>query len=72
MKTKRVGPKMQAVVEYVAANPGCTKLEAGQVAWGSSQRLRMGYLYGPVNRAIEAGLIEAERDGGRYRLTVAL
>ncbi len=59
MKTKRIGQKMQAVVDYVAAHPGATKLEAGQAAWGSSRQLRMGYLYGPVNRAIEAA-IEAE------------
>ncbi len=70
--TKRIGPKMQAVVDYVAAHPGASKLEAGQAAWGSSRRLRMSRLYGPVNRAIAAGLIEAERlKGSRYSLTVA-
>ncbi len=69
--SKRIGPKMRAVVEYVKANPGATKLAAGEAAWGSSRRLRMGRLYGPVNRAIEAGLIDAERAGNRYSLTVA-
>ena len=51
---KRVGPQMQAAVDYVRATPGCTTHEV-PVAIGPH---RSGY-YGwrAVQRAIDAGLI---------------
>jgi len=65
----RIGPKMLAVIEHVADNPGCTKLDAANAAWPQAHG-RMSYRYGPVNRAIEAGLIEGRRTGNAYNLTV--
>jgi hypothetical protein len=70
----RIGPKMRAVVDFVRRNPGCTKLAAAKWAWGlvGVRALRMSYMYGPVDRAIAAGLIVAERTkGGAYALRVA-
>ena len=64
------GPKMLAVECYVADHPGCTKLAAGRAAWSSGFEGNMGYLYGPVNRAIKAGLVRAEFDGHKYSLTI--
>ncbi len=61
---------MKVVVDYVAANPGCTKLDAGLAAGGHFGG-NMAYVYGPVNRAIEAGLSDAEKRNGRYSLEVA-
>lgn len=46
---QRIGPKMAAVLEYVAAHPGCTKLAAANYAWGRPFG-RQSYRYGPVNR----------------------
>ncbi len=68
--TKRIGSKMKAAVEYVEKNPGCSKLEAG-VAAGGTFGGNMRFVYGPVDRAIAAGLIVAERKGNRYALKVA-
>lgn len=66
-----IGHKMKAVAEYVAANPGCTKLEAGRAVWTGHPNAGMSYLYGPVDRAIKAGLVKAERLSNRYALTIA-
>ena len=64
----KIGHKMQEVVEYVQRNQGCTKLAAGRAHWGN-RKGRMAYLYGPVNRAIENGLVYAERQSnGSYKL----
>lgn len=65
-----IGRKMQAVADYVRENPGCTKIDAGMAAWDSWKSANMGYIYGPVNRAISAGLIRAEWAKNKYRLTI--
>lgn len=68
-RVKRYGPKMLAVTGYVLANPGCTKIAAGLYAWGNKGSGNMAFVYGPVNRAIKAGLITAERtSSGWYHL----
>ena len=64
---------MLRAVEIVRANPGCSKLFVGKrlhVACATGKNNAFGY--GPVNRAIQAGLIIAS--GGprnAYSLTVA-
>lgn len=63
--SKRIGPKMALVAEYVSANPGCSKSDAGHWACAPAPLMT---LYGAVNRAIRAGLVKAARVGGRYYL----
>lgn len=70
---KRIGPKMEAVVWYVTRNPGCSKLDVALGAVQNTPGSRdMGAIYGPVNRALKAGLIVNHRGprNGRYYLTV--
>lgn len=74
-ESKSESPKMNpakiaAVVEYVKANPGCTKrAAAGAVAKQAS------YGYRFVQAAIDAGLVTCTRDlnalGRPYALTAA-
>lgn len=70
---KRIGPKMSAVVWYVGRNPGCSKLDVALGAVQNTPGSRdMGAIYGPVDRALAAGLI-VHRPGakkGRYYLYV--
>jgi hypothetical protein len=73
--TKRIGPMMQAVQDYVARHPGCSKLEVARYAVARNPYARdMGAIYGPVNRALDAGLIEDRHipgcSRGRYYLYV--
>jgi hypothetical protein len=65
---KRIGPSMQAAVEYVAAHPGCAILPVAKAVGphGSAQ-----FGYRSVHRAIKARLLVATRANGRYALTVA-
>jgi len=72
MTTQRhIGPVMQAVVNYVRANPGGTKIDAARATWGDRKGLS-NYGYRPVDRAIKRGLVRAERQSsGRYQLFVA-
>lgn len=64
----RIGPQMQAVVSYVSRNPGCSKLAAALGAVQDKPGSRnMGYLYGPVNRALAAGLVVHKRGARRDR-----
>lgn len=64
-----IGPKMQQVIEYVRANPGCPKIDAAREV-GPNGSLYYGYR--TVNRAIARGLIQAKRrPDGRYELTPA-
>jgi hypothetical protein len=56
----RIGPKMRAIRDAVSAMPGCAKEEAVQAVDGympSSGRYR------PLDRALRAGLIVADRPG---------
>lgn len=63
----QIGPKMQAVADFVADNPGCCKADA---AWGAGLYLHPYFgRWGPIERAIAAGLITAENVyWNRYRL----
>jgi len=63
----RIGPAMKAAVAYVASNPGCPKIEPAR-AVGPHESLKYGYA--SVDRAIRAGLIQAEPTGRGYRLFV--
>ncbi len=71
--TKRIGPRMETALEYIASNPGCTKLAAATTVAqyarypGTSQ-----HAFAAVNRCIRARLVRAERKpSGAYSLTVA-
>lgn len=65
---KRIGPKMQQAVDYVAKNPGCAILPVAERVGPHGSR-RCGYEI--VHRAIRAGLIVAKRvHGSRYALMV--
>lgn len=62
-------PRMFEAVEYVRSNPGCPKLHVAEHVGPHGSR-KFGYQ--TVDRAIKAGLIEAERlPSGTYRLTVS-
>jgi hypothetical protein len=69
-----IGPKMHAVASYVSEHPGCTKVEAGRHAWllnhGAEIVPNNDNIYNPVNRALEAGIIRAERTIRGYKLYV--
>jgi hypothetical protein len=59
------GRRMRAVVEFVAANPGCSKSDAGREGGTGAAR------QGSVERVITHGYVAAERQpGGRYQLQV--
>jgi DNA-binding MarR family transcriptional regulator len=67
-RPQRTGPAMKAAVRYVAEHPGCTKYAAG-TAMGPTNAIA----WRAINRAIEAGLIEAKAGENRrqgYALTV--
>jgi hypothetical protein len=61
----RIGPQMAVVAEYVGDNPGCCKADA---AWAAGLYMKT-FIWGPIGRAISAGLITAEYSHrNRYRL----
>ena len=63
------GPKMLAATAYVAAHPGCCILPVAEAIGPNGSRR---YGYQAVHRAIDAGLIVAERGtSGRYSLRAA-
>jgi hypothetical protein len=65
-KIRRIGPQMTAAADFVAANPGCTKMAAADAIGPNGSRR---YGYAAVNRAIGAGMIQVA-DGRRgYSLT---
>jgi len=66
-KRKRVGAKMLMATGYVAAFPGTAKYQPAVYA-GPNGSTQFGYAI--VDRAIGAGLIEAELLPSRYSLTV--
>lgn len=64
----RIGPKMQAAVDFVKENPGCAILPVAEAIGPNGSRR---YGYAAVHRAIKAGLIEAdEGKGNKYELYV--
>ncbi len=62
----RIGRKMQAAQDFVAANPGCTKQEVSLAVGPNGSNA---YGYAIVQRAIKAGLIEAAQGRRGYSLT---
>lgn len=65
MAKKRIGPRMREAAAYVALNPGCAILPVAEHVGANGPR-RFGYAI--VHRAIDAGLIRAERGLWRYEL----
>lgn len=63
----RIGSKMTAAAEFVAANPGCTKMAAADAIGPNGSRR---YGYSAVDRAIRAGLVTASQNARGYALTV--
>jgi hypothetical protein len=63
-KHKRIGPAMTLAAQYVARHPGCAILPVAEYVGPNGSRQ---YGYRTVHRAIEAGLIRAERDSNRNR-----
>jgi hypothetical protein len=64
----RTGPRMQAAADFVAAHPGCAKIDAARHVAPHGTALAYGYR--SVDRAIAAGLVTAAGDGRRYALTL--
>lgn len=64
MATVWITPRMAEVIEYVKANPQCTKRQVA-ASLGSS----LSSASGTVDRAIANGLIASTRVGSQYRLT---
>jgi len=61
------GPRMLEVAAYVADHPGCCKREAAHGIGMANHNFGQGF--GPVDRAIRAGLVEAVRvHATRYAL----
>lgn len=56
--SKRIGPCMSVVSNFVSANPGCVMIRAARYV-GPRGSLRYGYA--SVHRAIRAGLVRKER-----------
>lgn len=63
--TIRKGARMAAAIEYVKANPRCTKMAAAAAA-APNGSLRSGYAI--VDRAIRAGFIGAVEYSNHYAL----
>ena len=69
--THRIGPQMQRAIEFVAAHPGCTKIDVARHVLPRAVGWNNWYAYGPVNRAIAAGRILAfQGRGNAYALRV--
>lgn len=69
----RLGRQMLRAAAIVASNPGCAKIDvARRISPHPIPQKNWALGYNPVNRAICAGLIRAERNGnGVYRLYAA-
>ena len=69
--THRIGPQMRRAINYVAAHPGCSKVELARHVLPHAVGYNNAWAYGPVNRAIAAGLIIAGQGrGNAYSLRV--
>ena len=68
-QSARVGPRMRAAVAYVMAHPDTPILPVAECIGPHGSRR---YGYAAVHRAIEAGLLVAQRTpSGAYRLRVS-
>jgi len=62
---------MRRAINYVAAHPGCSKIDVARDLLPLALGYNNAWAYGPVNRAIAAGLIVAGRGrGNAYSLRV--
>ena len=69
--TRRIGPQMRRAVAYVAAHPGCSKIDVARYTLPHAVGYNNAYAYGPIDRAIKAGLIIAGQGrGNAYSLRV--
>ena len=69
--THRIGPQMQRAIEFVAAHPGCSKIDVARHVLPRAVGWDNWHAYGPVNRAIAAGRILAfQGRGNAYSLRV--
>lgn len=69
----RPGPKMLAAIDHVRRNPGGPKISTALYCapYGETDQPGLRFGYRVVDRAIAAGLLNAERlPGGSYSLTV--
>jgi len=68
---RRIGPQMRRAIDYVAAHPGCAKIDVARYTLPYALGYNNAWAYGPVNRAIAAGLIIAGQGrGNAYSLRV--
>ena len=71
--THRIGPQMRRAINYVAAHPGCSKVEVARHVLPYAVGYNNAYAYGPIDRAIKAGLIVAGRGrGNAYSLDLPI
>jgi hypothetical protein len=67
----RIGPQMESAVAYVSNHPGCSKWAVARYTNPRACGRNNAIAYGPVNRAIAAGLIVARSGkGNAYALYV--
>ena len=71
-KRNVIGGQMARAAAIVASNPGCSKLTVASVLLPHCIGKNNAMAYGPVNRAIKAGLIVAKAGkGNAYALFAA-
>lgn len=68
--SKRWSPYKQTVIDFVAKNPGCCKMDVAKVVTYSKRR-HPSHQYYIINTAIRNGWISAKFSGGRYYLTTS-
>lgn len=70
----RVGTRMNAIVSYIRNNPGCCILEASMQTAGRNELRGASHRFGYAAfwRAVEAGLVTAEKAGNRYKCYVTI
>ena len=69
--THRIGPQMRRAIDYVAAHPGFSKIDVAWYILPHAVGYNNAYAYGPIDRAINAGLIVAwQGRGNAYSLRV--
>ena len=66
----RIGPQMQRLLDYVAAHPGCSSLEARSNAIVYRRGWSNIYSDAVLNRCRQKNLIRVEQNGNRLALFV--